>query len=182
MQTRSSAWIHRLLGVALAVGGLGLASQVEIPLEPVPLTLQTLAVVLTGILLGPLPAFAATAIWLAAGATGLPLFAGGEGGIDHFFGPTGGYLLSFPLAAALAGFLARSADQKPGILRLFLASLAAHALSLALGGGWLATQIGVPSALDHGVLPFVPGALVKSAVAATLIWLIWRRKAPASVG
>ena len=67
-------------------------------MRPVSLTLQTLAVVLTGFLLGPGLGFVATAIWLALGALGLPFFAGGEGGIEHLTGPTAAYLLSFPFA------------------------------------------------------------------------------------
>ena len=170
----------RLLGFTVAVAGLSLASQAEIPLEPVPLTLQSLAVVLTGILLGPLLGFAATAAWLAGGAAGLPLFAGGEGGIGHLAGPTAGYLLSFPLAAALAGGLAGPASP---MLRLFLAGIAAHSLILAVGGAWLSTLIGAGPAAERGVLPFIPGALLKSAIAAAMIRLIWRRKeAPPSPG
>ena len=159
----------RLLSIAIAVLGLALASQVEIPLEPVPLTLQTLAVVLTGFLLGPVLGFMATIVWLVLGAIGLPLFAGGEGGLEHLTGSTAGYLLSFPVAAAVAGLGAERAG--PRAAWLFLAAIAAHVITLMLGGWWLSTKIGAQAALEKGVLPFLPGALLKSAAAAILMRL-----------
>jgi biotin transport system substrate-specific component len=154
----------------MAVAVLALASQVEIPMQPVPLTLQTLAVVLTGFLLGPGLGFIATAIWLALGAAGLPLFAGGEGGIEHLTGPTAGYLLSFPFAATVAGFGARLAGLR--IIGLFVAAIAAHALTLAAGGAWLATKIGLHDAVAFGVRPFLLGAVLKSATAVIVILLV----------
>jgi biotin transport system substrate-specific component len=128
----------------LAVAGLALASQVEIPMRPVPITLQSLAVVLTGFLLGPRLGFAATLVWLAGGAVGLPFFAGGEKGVRYLTGPTAGYLLSFPFAAAVAGFAARRRRSRTDILELFAAAIVAHLLILAAGGWWLSTKIERP--------------------------------------
>ena len=163
--TRPRPAAFELAFLLLAAAALGLASQFEIAIEPVPITLQSLAVILVGFWLGPVRGFAATALWLVGGALGLPLFAGGEGGVDHLTGPTAGYLFAFPLAAGLAGYLG-AFQNRPGILRLLLAAIAAHALILAFGGMWLAAQIGLPSALEKGVLPFIPGSLIKSAIAA----------------
>lgn len=168
---RLSPFASRLLDILLAVAALALASQAEIPIEPVPFTLQTLAVILVGFLLGPVFGFAATALWLVAGALGLPVFSGGSGGsggVDSFTGPTAGYLLSFPVAAALAGWLA-GARNVVSALRLFMAGLAAHALVLGVGGIWLATMIGGSEALEKGVLPFIPSAFLKSAAAVVLV-------------
>ena len=156
--------------MVIAVAALALASQAEIPMQPVPLTLQTLAVVLTGFLLGPGLGFVATAIWLALGAAGLPFFAGGEGGIEHLAGPTAGYLLSFPFAAAVAGFGARLAGLR--IIGLFMAAIAAHALTLGVGGAWLATKIGSHDAMAFGVTPFLLGAVLKSAAAVIVMLLV----------
>ena len=172
MGVRSSLLLTKLFGLALAVAGLAFASQVEIPMQPVPLTLQTLAVVLTGFLLGPRLGFTATAIWLVGGAAGLPFFAGGESGIRHLTGPTGGYLMSFPFAAALAGWGAEQGGKRFGILRLFLTAIVAHLLILAAGGLWLSTKIGVAAAIEKGVIPFLPGAVLKSVAAAILIEVI----------
>jgi biotin transport system substrate-specific component len=169
---RSSYWFRQLLWLSLAVAGLALASQVEIPMRPVPITLQTLAVVLAGFLLGPRLGFVATLIWLAGGAAGLPIFAGGESGIRHLSGPTAGYLLSFPFAAAVAGFAAEREHPRPRVLWLFVAAIVAHLLILAAGGWWLSTKIGAVAAMNNGVIPFLPGAGLKSAVAAIAMKLI----------
>ncbi len=163
------------MSAALAVAILSLASQFELPLGPVPLTLQTLAVVLTGFVLGPHAGFAATALWLACGAAGLPVFAGGDGGIEHLTGTTAGYLLSFPVAAAIAGYGAERLGSRHRVIWLFLTAVAAHALTLAAGAWWLSTSIGADAALEHGVLPFLSGALLKSAVAALVVALFERR-------
>jgi len=172
VEVRSSLLLTKLLWLALAVGGLALASQVEIPMRPVPITLQTLAVVLTGFLLGPRFGFTATAIWLVGGAAGLPLFAGGQGGLRHLTGPTAGYLWSFPIAAAVAGLGAEYGRPPARIIWLFLTAIAAHLLILAAGGLWLSTKIGATAAMEKGVIPFLPGAVSKSVAAAILIEVI----------
>jgi len=147
-------------------------------MEPVPVTLQSLAVVLAGFLLGPLGGFASVAIWLSAAAVGLPLFAGGEGGIAHLRGPTAGYLLSFPLAAALAGYFGAAKGRWPSALHLFIVAIAGHVLILAIGGSWLALQIGVSAALAKGVFPFILGSVLKSAAAAAIVYVIGLRLEP----
>ncbi|MGO1384680.1 MAG: biotin transporter BioY [Arachnia sp.] len=83
-----------------------------VPLGPIPLTLQTLAVSLTGLCLGPWRGFAAVALYVAVGTAGLPVFSAGGAGIAVIVGPSGGYLLSFPLAALLGGFVARWAVRR----------------------------------------------------------------------
>lgn len=83
-----------------------------LPLGPIPMTLQTLGVALTGLCLGPWRGFAAMALYVAVGAAGLPVFSGGAAGLGVIIGPTGGYLLSFPLAALVGGFVARWAVRR----------------------------------------------------------------------
>lgn len=83
-----------------------------LPLGPIPLTLQTLGVALTGLCLGPWRGFAAMILYVAVGTAGLPVFSGGAAGLGILIGPTGGYLLSFPLAALVSGFVARWAVQR----------------------------------------------------------------------
>src|SRR6059058_499896 len=98
----------RALTILVAAGALALASQFAMPLPgtPVPLTLQPLVVVLTGLLLGPIDGAIAMIVYLVAGAIGLPVFAPiGAPGIARLFGPTGGYLLAYPAAAYIAGAL-----------------------------------------------------------------------------
>ena len=169
---RSSSWLTQLLWLALAVAGLALASQVEVPLRPVPITLQSFAVVLTGFLLGSRLGLIANVVWLAGGAAGLPFFAGGGSGIQHLAGPTAGYLWSFPIAAAVAGTAAEYGRPPARIIWLFLVAIIAHLLILAAGGLWLSTKIGATAAKEKGIVPFLPGAVLKSAIAAIAVRLI----------
>jgi biotin transport system substrate-specific component len=159
----------RALGVLVVVGALALASQLAVPLPgtPVPLTLQPFVVVLAGLLLGPLDAAAAMVVYLLAGAAGLPVFAPmGPPGLARLLSPTGGYLLAYPLAAAVAGwlgagrerFVTRMAAACAGILALYVGGLA----QLFVLTGNLA------SAAIMGVLPFVAADLVKALVAAAV--------------
>ena len=176
MHVRSPS-VATLLSLLVAIAGVAVASQIEIPLGLVPITLQSFAVILVGFLLGSGLGFVAIAIWLAAGAAGLPVFADGEGGIGHLTGPTAGYLLAFPFAAALAGYgVRKTTGQRNAGVGLFLLAIAAHAIILAAGAWWLSTKIGAAAALKNGVIPFLPGAALKSAVAAMLIVLIRRRR------
>jgi biotin transport system substrate-specific component len=151
------------------------AAQVEIrlPSTPVTITGQSFAVLLAGAVLGPRRAATAMALYLAEGASGLPFFAGGASGAHVFFGPTGGYLLAFPLAAFATGWLcSRAWDRKP--LTMFLAMLAGSALILGLGALQLARFVPQGRALALGVMPFLPGDAIKAAIAAGLFPAAWR--------
>lgn len=151
-----------------------------IPLGPIPITLQTLAVSLTGLCLGPWRGFAAVALYVGVGAAGLPVFSGGAAGIGVLVGPTGGYLLAFPLAALVSGFVARWAVRR-GLSRatpfimlgglllaryLVILPIAVTHLSRVLGLTW--TQA---LAID---VPFWVGDLIKSIVAVILAMAVHR--------
>jgi biotin transport system substrate-specific component len=162
----------RLHQMAWVVGGvivLALSSRIAIPMAPVPITLQTLAVTLIGALYGWRLGGLTVVVWLIAAALGLPLLSDGAGGLEPFAGATAGYLFAFPLAAALVGVLtARGwSGARPGLA--FAALLLGNGLCLTLGAAWLAAQIGVSTALEAGVIPFLPGAVVKSAVGAVML-------------
>ena len=159
-----------------------LAAQVVIPLPftPVPLTGQTFAVLLTGVLLGSRLGALAMAAYLCEGALGLPFFRGGAGGAHYLLlSPTTGYLLAFPLAAFVTGYLAER-----GWDRRFLTAAAAMALGsfviLAGGWAWLALFFRTAGeAFRLGVAPFLVGDLVKIALAAAALpagWALVRRK------
>lgn len=170
---------------ALVVVGFSLltaaAAQVVVPLPftPVPLTGQTFAVLLTGALLGPRLGGMAMFAYLLEGAAGLPFFRGGAGGIGHFSGATAGYLLAFPAAAYVTGLLAER-----GWDRRFLTAAAAMALGsfviLAGGWAWLALMFRTPAeAFWLGVAPFLPGDVLKIALAAAALpagWALLRRR------
>lgn len=148
---------------------LAASSWVSVPMVPVPMTMQTLAVCLVGAMMGPRLGTLAVLVWFGQAIIGLPLLAGGSGGAAPFFGPTAGYLVAFPIAAGLTGVLvSRGWDgQRP--VRLFIAMLIANGLCLALGGAWLARLIGPDAALATGVLPFILGGILKSALGAAML-------------
>ncbi|MDT8435193.1 MAG: biotin transporter BioY, partial [Gemmatimonadota bacterium] len=159
----------RVRGVAAAVAAaavtaLGARAAVPLPGIPVPFTLQPVALLLAGVLLGPRLGAASQALYLAAGAAGLPVFAAG-GGAAYLLGPTGGYLLAFPLAAAIAGVVAR---WRPGATGAGLGA-AAGLVAIHVGGlSWLRIAVGAEAARAVGVLPFLAGDVLKVALVAVL--------------
>ncbi len=159
--------------VALMAAVTAVAAQIAIPLpfSPIPFTLQPLAVVLSGLLLGPRQGALALAIYVLIGAVGVPVFAQFSGGLGIIAGPRGGYLLSYPLAAAVAGLAAYAAANSPrsrALMLSFLWGVAALAVIYAIGAGWLSivTHLPLAVAVAQGVLPFVVFDLVKVVVAA----------------
>jgi biotin transport system substrate-specific component len=153
-----------VLGSAL----LTLSAKVQVPFYPVPMTMQTLVVLLIGIAFGFRLGVATVLLYLAEGAVGLPVFAGTPEkgvGLAYMLGPTGGYLAGFVLAAAIAGWIAER-KRDPGSL-----ALAVIAGSLAVyvpGVLWLATFVGFGKAFELGLVPFLWGDLVKAALAIAL--------------
>lgn len=154
-----------LRGAAAVLGSVLVAvcAHLSVPLlfTPVPLTLQTFAVLLLGLTLGPGTAFAALTLYLIEGAAGLPVFSPhGPGGILQLMGPTGGYLLSYPFAAALAGFLAQR--MRTTFTTYALAAAAGSVVILALGASWFAiAHQSLGTALNLAVWPFLPGDALK---------------------
>lgn len=145
---------------------MGLLARVAVPLPftPVPVTGQTLGVLLAGLLLGGPRAAAAMALYLAEGAAGLPVFSpAGPGGLAQLAGPTGGFLLSYPLAALVAG---------SGLRPVLLALLSGEAVIFLCGAAWLAAFVPAATVWRAGVLPFLPGEVVKIALVLALApWL-----------
>jgi biotin transport system substrate-specific component len=154
---------RRVLAVALFVALTALGARLSVPIGPVPVSLQTLAVSLAGLLLGARLGAYSQLTYLAVGAAGLPVFAQGAG-LAYLLGPTGGYLLAFPVAAALTGWLAQriTTTGTRGVALLALATLLGT-LPVFLGG-WaqLTAYTGDPArAFAVGVLPFIAGDVVK---------------------
>jgi biotin transport system substrate-specific component len=164
-----------VLRIVTGTAMVALLAQVSLPLPftPVPLTGQTLGVLLCGTLLGTRRGTASLALYLAAGAVGLPVFASGGAGTIHLFGPTAGYLWAFPLAALLVGWLAeRGWDRR--LLTSALAMALGSLLLLTLGSLWLSLYVGgIASGFQKGMLPFLPVELVKIAIAAGLLPALW---------
>jgi biotin transport system substrate-specific component len=153
---------------------IALAAQVRIPLpfSPVPVTGQTFAVLLVAAALGRL-GLASVIAYLIEGAIGLPVFAGGGFGVATIVGPTGGYLIGFALAAALVGSaVERGWDRHlvTALAAMLLGEVAIYACGLA----WLARFALPVPLLDAGLLPFIPGDLVKLALASLALPAAWR--------
>jgi biotin transport system substrate-specific component len=172
---KHSAWLYD--GTVIIGGSLfvALSAQVAIPLpfSPVPITGQTLAVLLVGMLLGRTRGSLAMLAYLAEGAAGLPVYAGGTAGLARLLGPTGGYLVGFVVAAFVAGFLAeRGWDRHvvTTILAMILGNIAIYCCGLL----WLTHFIGSAHLLALGLLPFLPGDAIKIVIAAILLPAGWK--------
>lgn len=162
--------IARAARIAAFACFVGVAAQLAVPLPftPVPVTMQTLFVVLAGVVLGARDGCYSILAYVAVGIAGAPVFAGFRGGVPALVGPTGGYIVSFPAAALVAGYLSERLGG--GRLAVFLASLSGMALILAGGSTYLMLLAGLPfpRAASLGALPFLAGELVKAALAALL--------------
>jgi len=168
-----------LAGSALLA--LGAQVALNVPFSPVPVTGQTFALALIVAVLGTRGATFASVAYLAEGAAGLPVFAPGGAslpGFLAFFGPTGGYLVAFPLAAFVMGWLFERGLWN-GYLARALAIAAGSIVVLASGAAWLAHITGWSAALALGVAPFVVGDVVKTLLAAAAA--PWVRKCGAGV-
>jgi len=154
-----------LLAALTAVG-----AYISIPIGPVPIVLQNLFVYLMGLLLGLRWGLAGMGAYLLAGAVGLPVFSGGRGGLGHLIGPTGGYLIGFVPAVAAIGFITEKTKGQLvfGILALILAT----AIIYICGVSWLSivTNMTLSKALIVGMVPFLPGDLMKIVAALVIAW------------
>lgn len=155
-----------VIGFAIA---LAAASQIAIPLPgtPVPFTLQPMIVVLAGLMLGPTLAASSMMLYLAVGVLGVPVFTpGGAPGIARLLGPTGGYLIAYPFAAYVTGFVARRA---PSLMRRFGAALAGMAVIFLGGFAQLTVLTGsAVQAVAVGMTPFALFDVVKAFLAALI--------------
>lgn len=163
------AWPLKALFVLAGTGFLALSSQISVPMVPVPITMQTFAVTMVGVIYGWRLGVVTILAWLAEAIVGLPVLANGAGGIAHFGGPTAGYLVSFPLIGGLAGWLAGRGWTGDRVVLSFLAHFSANILCLVIGAAWLATMIGLDKAVMLGAVPFLLGAVLKSALAAAVL-------------
>jgi biotin transport system substrate-specific component len=161
--------------IVLAVIGsilLTVSAKIQVPFWPVPMTMQTFVVLVLGVAYGWRLAGATVLLYLAQGALGLPVFAGG-GGPAYMAGPTGGYLLGFLFAAVAVGWLAERgwARSAPSTLA---AMLVGTAIVFACGIAWLSTLIGFMPAVSAGLVPFLLSEAVKIVLAAVLVPFAWR--------
>ena len=173
----------RALLAVSATAFIAACAHVSVPLyfTPVPVTLQTFAVIVVGLLFGPSLAASTLLLYLAEGTAGLPVFSpAGPGGIAQILGPTGGFLLSYPLAAAAAGWTVRILRRNlSNFSAAALASAAATVIIFAIGASWTAHWMHLSSAgaWQAAVLPFMPGEGLKIAAASAIFtaYSRWRR-------
>ncbi|TCD13327.1 biotin transporter BioY [Oricola cellulosilytica] len=170
----------RSIGVRIAaiLGGtvlLTLSSYITVPMYPVPVTMQTYAILMVAALYGWRLGTLTVLAWLGEAAVGMPVLAGGAGGLAVFAGPTAGYIFSWPLITALVGWLAERGWNGKRPVLAFAGMLVASALCLTVGAAWLAAFIGPEKAITAGVLPFLPGDALKSALAAVTLTFAMRK-------
>ena len=169
----ATAWLGLAGSVALAVTLLALAARIAVPLPgtPVPVTLQDLTVLAVGLALGTRRGALAVGTYVLLGALGAPVFSNGAGGLGWLMGPTGGYLLAFPVSAAVIG----RAGASRRLLPMLGGLAAAHAVTFSGGLLQLALVTGMDAgdAVAAGLLPFIPGIAIKSAllIAGWAAWL-----------
>jgi biotin transport system substrate-specific component len=152
------------------------SAKVQVPFYPVPITMQTFAVLVIGMAYGARLGGATIALYLAEGAVGLPIFAGTPEkglGLAYMAGPTGGYLLGFLVAAVVVGWLAERGWDR-GVVKTLAAMTLGTGIILGLGTLYLATLIGAEKAVQFGLTPFLWGAAFKIGLAAAVLPLAWK--------
>ena len=171
---RAFRWPITLVLGAVAVA-VSAQCSVHLPFTPVPMTLQGLAVILVGGLTGSTAAAGAMLLYLTAGAFGAPVFANGAGGLQHLIGPTGGYLLAFPLAAWIVGRVGKRGNLGLCILAALLGMLAIHAGGLAQ---LILLTGSIKTALAAGTAPFLLVDSLKVVLAGMLLWRAHHSRRP----
>lgn len=171
-----SSWPRKLALALLGTMIIALSAKMQIPFWPVPMTMQTFAILCIAMAFGPVLGTGTVLLYLAEGALGLPVFAGTPErgiGLAYMAGPTGGYLVGYAAAAALVGYLAyRNWDRR--FVTTFAAMALGTAIIFASGYVWLAYLIGPEKAWTAGVQPFLLGAFLKVSLAALLLPKLWR--------
>jgi biotin transport system substrate-specific component len=159
-----------IAGIIAGSAIIAIAAQIAIPIpfSPVPLTLQPLAVLMVGVVLGSGRGAAAASLYLLEGAAGLPVFAQGHGGALWLIGPTAGYLYSYPLAAFIAGWFSERGWGST-TLRAICGMLVALAIIYLGGWSWIAQFSGPRRAFELGVAPFVLADVVKVVLGAAML-------------
>lgn len=170
--------INLLYNLTLVVGAsllVAVSAQVAVslPFTPVPVTAQTLAVLLVGAILGSSRGALAILTYLAEGSVGLPVFAGGKAGLAVLAGPTGGYLIGFVIAAFVTGYLAERRWDR-NIVTSFLAMSIGNIIIFAFGLLILGSYVGFNKVLALGFSPFLVGDIVKLALATLLLPIGWK--------
>jgi biotin transport system substrate-specific component len=173
--TRDDARLGVVRASALMVLGtalLAISAKIQVPFPYVPMTMQTLVVLLIGAAYGWRLGAATVLLYLVEGALGLPVFAGPVAGPAYMAGPTGGFLLGFLAAAVVTGFMAERGWNRSG-LRILAMMTAGHVVLFAFGLAWLCSLMPLGAAWAAGVAPFVAATVLKTALAAAIMQAAW---------
>ncbi len=172
----TNSWLYKVVLVLAGTALLTLSAKIQVPFYPVPMTMQTFAVLVIGMAFGWKLGGLTILAYLAEGALGLPVFAGTPAkgiGLAYMAGPTGGYLVGFVISAMTVGYMAEKGFDR-SVVSTLLAMLFGTAIIFAFGFVWLANLIGMEKAFQFGVLPFMWGAVFKIALAAAVLPLCWK--------
>jgi biotin transport system substrate-specific component len=178
----SEVGVNAMRAALLALVGsllVAVSAQFQVPMVPVPMTMQSFAVLVIGAAYGARLGAATLLLYMAEGALGLPVFAGMKGGAQHLVGPTGGYIVGFVLAAGVVGWFAERGWDR-GVVRTAIAMLIGKVFIFVPGVLWLGAVIGMEKAVGAGLTPFIPGIFLKVALAVAVLpgawWLIGRKR------
>jgi biotin transport system substrate-specific component len=170
-------WAKRVALVALGVAALVIAAKIKVPMWPVPITMQTFVVLAVGAAYGLRLSLATMLAYLAVGALGFDVFTNSsadKNGLSYMMGTTGGYLAGFVLAAGFMGWMARRGWDR-SIGKTLVSMTVGNVIIMAPGVLWLGVVLGWDKPiLDYGLWPFLPGAVVKTALAAAVFPAAWR--------
>lgn len=166
--------INKILLLIFGITVLAIASQLSIPFQPVPLTFQSATVILIGMAYGPRHGSLVILGYYLAGICGLPVFADMSFGIQHFFGPTGGYLAGFLPAVFVSGYLAQAGFAK-NIFTSFFAAILGASIIFAAGIMYLSQFIGLSQAISLGLLPFIWTEILKLMAVSLFIPGLWKK-------
>ena len=164
-QQKQDALIFDIILIMSASVFIALFAQIaiRIPFSPVPITGQTFAIMLAGLVLGMKRGVLAVLAYLGEGISGLPVFANAGYGLVHIIGPTGGYLIGFIPAVLLTGYFAEQRSSKNILLITFVLIIATAAIFFS-GIMWLKHYVGLNNVMQMGFYPFIPGAVIKIAL------------------
>ena len=162
-------WLRDLgivfFGVILLFG----CSQISIPIQPVPITLQTIGVILIVLTYDTKKAMQTMLAYVSLGAFGAPMFSGYIGGLAVILGPTGGYILGFILATLVAMPCKKLLDSYSSIVKAFVLSELCYLVIMVSGLSWLSFYVGLPKAFEVGFIPFIVPGLIKSVILSVIL-------------
>ncbi len=175
LSSKNHIFLRNVLFVALGSLLLTVSSKIALPLYPVSMTMQTLAVLFVGMVLGWRLGTLSVMLYLAEGAMGVPVFSGMGAGVAAFFSPSGGYLIGFLPAALISGYLVERGWGRSA-MKAGCAALIGMVCIYVMGVGYLSTLVGFANAIEYGFVPFLFVSLLKIVFLAFLVPLFWKRK------